>query len=303
MRALLLSLLIISLSFAAEQELPTFNLTLESTCPGDILQINTSLSDGTKPVGIELRLVLRVPFQGLRAIQWTDGNGTASMEISKPGIYRLYIDKSDIYDSPPFVTFNYSEMCPPPPPKDFNLTVEPDCNKSIVGISVIRKGKPLEDVFVTTKDWSSLTGLTGNVSFPLEEGFFYINAEKSGFATVERYEEIDCTPPECLSNIDCDDNQICFNESCTNITGDCGYATNHTWVPYTCCDVSDCGTGYNCTNHSCVELPPANLTLNVTNISLQNLTLNETEIPEPEPEQPCLPAIILLSLAALVVRC
>jgi hypothetical protein len=302
MRALLLSLLFISISFAAEHELPTFNLTLESTCPGDVLHINTSLSDGTEPVGVELRLVLREPFQGLRAIQWTDGNGTATMEIAKPGIYRLYIGNSELYDSPQYFTFNYSEMCPPPPPKHFNLTVEPDCNDSIIAISVIREGKPLEDVLVTTKDWSSLTGPTGKISFPLEEGFFYIKAERSGFASVERYEEIDCTPPECLSDSDCADDRFCFDGICYNLTGDCGYPSNHTWFIYACCDASDCDAGYNCSNHSCVELPPVNITVNATNLTTQNISVNETALPEEEPEQPCLPALILLPLAALIMR-
>lgn len=302
MRALLLSLFILSISFAAEHELPIFNVSILGECPGDILHINTSLSDGTKPEGAELRLVLREPFQGLRAIQWTDENGSATMEISKPGIYRLYIGKSDLYESPQYVTFNYSEMCPPPPPKSYNLTVEADCGRGIIEVSISRDGQPLEDMLVTTKDWSSLTGDTGRVSFPLEEGFYYIKAQKSGFATYEGYAEIDCAPPECRSDADCADDRFCFDESCYNLTGECGFPANHTWFIYPCCDASDCDPGFDCANHSCVELPPVNITVNLTNATAQNLSLNETALPEGEPEEPCPLAFILLPLTALALR-
>jgi hypothetical protein len=40
------------------------------------------------------------------------------------------------------------------------------------------------------------------------------------------------------------------------VTGECGYAANHSWVSYECCSDGDCQTGKNCVDHVCVSLPP-----------------------------------------------
>jgi len=190
------------------------------------------------------------------------------------------------------VEFSYPEMCPPPPPKSFNLSVEPDCNNSLLIVTVTEEGEPLEDVFVSTEGWSALTQSIGKVSFPLKEGIVFISANKSGYSHQEMFLDINCTPPECLEDEDCAVDQYCWDYQCLNLTGDCGFAANHTWFVYECCSDPDCETGFECLNNNCVFKPPP---LNVTNITDENISINETMPPEEEkPEEICVAAILPL---------
>ena len=34
--------------------------------------------------------------------------------------------------------------------------------------------------------------------------------------------------------------------------GACGRIQNHAWLPYECCNSTDCGFGYTCSDHTCV---------------------------------------------------
>jgi len=295
MRFLLLFLLLsVSIAVAANQQpeiirFVSFNLT--ATCPDNNLHILATASDGTPAPEVKLRLVLHEPYQGLRAVMVTDADGQASVELTKPGNYRIYVYSLD-YNYDDFVEFDYPEMCPPPPPIRMEINVTPDCEKGTLGILVTSEGAPLSEAFVRAEKWSSLTGTSGSVSFPLEEGQIYITAEKSGYSKIELFQNINCsTPPvECVQDADCDAEEYCAENECVAvIQGTCGQVENHSWIEHECCSDADCPADFICENHVCtavqlpepqeppVSEPEANLT-NETNVS-ENLTEEKPEAP------------------------
>ncbi len=295
MRIAALFLFLIQLTFAVEITY-FMNLSLSVSCPGDVLHINATASSGEPAADVELRLVLYSPYQGLRALKHTDEQGLTSVELTKPGEYRVYISTEE-YNHPKYVAFSYPSMCPPPPPKAFNISVVPDCNYSLMEITITENGTPVEGVFVRTGEWSSLTGSKGEVSLPFEEGWVFVSANKSGYVYQEVFVDINCTPPGCINDEDCASDQYCWDGNCLNITGDCGYAANHTWFVYECCSDSDCAAGFECLNNSCVLKPPPPPPPNVTNITEENISINETTLPEKEePEEICVAAMLPLLL-------
>ena len=302
MRLIFLLILLVSFSFA--QNVTYFvNISAWVQCPGDHLFMEAIASNGQSVPGVELRLVLHSPYQGLRAVQTTDSDGQASAVLTKTGEYRVYINTED-YNHPQFVTFYYPELCPAPPPRSLNVTATPDCNNSLLIITADDNGTPLEDVFIRTLNWSSFSGPSGSVAFPLEEGYAYIQANKSGYYEVAFWENVSCEPPEppkpppeCLENSSCASDQYCLNESCMNLTGDCGYAENHSWVNYGCCEDNDCGYKMICQNNSCIiePAPEPNLT--------SNISQNESATPAAEEGEqiPIWPFIALVPIAVVII--
>ncbi len=69
---------------------------------------------------------------------------------------------------------------------------------------------------------------------------------------------------------DCISTKYCFEGSCVDVTGVCGYVENHKWVSYDCCDDFNCALGYKCTDNTCVLIP---------------VEESEEEIVEEEPEE------------------
>ena len=291
MRVLFLLLLLSATAFSAEITY-FMNLSLETTCPDNVLHITAMASNGQPVADVEIRLVLYVPFQGLRALKHTDEQGMTSVELTKPGEYRVYMQTED-YNHPQYVEFSYPEMCPPPPPKSFNLSIEPDCSSSLLKVAVTEEGTPLEDVFLTTGEWSSLTQAIGKVSFPLKEGLVLVSANKSGYSYQEMLLDINCTPPECLEDKDCAFDQYCWNRQCLNLTDDCGYAANHTWFIYECCSDSDCDADFECLNNTCVPRPFPQPPVNMTNVTEENILVNETAPPEAAEQEEICGAVIL----------
>ncbi|MBU0527180.1 hypothetical protein KKE92_01755 [Candidatus Micrarchaeota archaeon] len=262
------------------------NIETEIICPDNDLVMTAIASNGSPAPAVELRVVLHSPYQGLRAVKTTDKDGIAVAELTKTGLYRIYIN-TEFYNHDDFVEFNYSELCPAPPPKQFNISVIPLCNQSQLMVQVAEDDVPLQDVFVRTLNWSSTTNNYGQVILPLDEGYVYIVANKSGFVRQEFWIDINCTPappppsPECLQNPDCAPNQICENETCVNISGTCGYAENHSWIDYACCEDNDCGYKMICENNSCIikPAPKPNITENISSNDSNKSTLAEDEGP------------------------
>lgn len=63
----------------------------------------------------------------------------------------------------------------------------------------------------------------------------------------------ECAPePECGTNAECASNQACVSGNCVQIVGECGYAASHEWVPYECCEDSECSSGI-CSGNYCAE--------------------------------------------------
>ncbi|MCI0503701.1 carboxypeptidase-like regulatory domain-containing protein [Candidatus Micrarchaeota archaeon] len=313
------------LSFAADDVSITRHLNLATgvTCPGNVLHMNATSSDGTPVPDVEIRLVLYVPYTGFRGLAHTDADGYASLELSKNGSYRIYIYNTTL-DHDKYVEFEYPLMCPPPPPKQMNVTVEPDCESLRLNITATKNetGEPLEGVFIQAGNWSSFTGNSGQVSVPFEKDYVYIQAERGNYTKQEFYFDARCLPPpECVTGSDCDGFEFCnAGGNCENITGACGYPENHTWVAYGCCEDSDCGNeSMFCGNNTCAmkplppEPPEANITnltnatnagnaTNITNMTNQsNATGNESGPGEEAPAGPCTGLILPMSICVIVV--
>ncbi|MDD5340109.1 MAG: hypothetical protein PHV13_02565 [Candidatus ainarchaeum sp.] len=289
MKRLLIIALLVSLASAADT-VPTLTLSAAKQCPGNLLQM-TAASDGQPVADVELRIVLYEPYQGLVALQHTAADGTASVALKRSGTYRIYI-LAEGYEYDDYEEFTFT-ACPPPPPKTMELSISHDCNTSFMLVSVTSGGAPLDGVLVRTQNWSSLTGASGNASFPFGDGDIIVTAEKAGYAASALYESVNCTPPECRSHDDCATDTYCVDGICMNLTGICGYAENHLWVRYACCSDSDCkNVSLRCMNRTCepIPAPPA---------PLVNATKNESA-PPASPEKPagCAAAALLAALAA-----
>ncbi len=298
-----LFLLIVSISAAEDANITRYlYLEASASCPGNVLLMNASGSDGLPAEDIELRLVLYSPYQGLRALQHTDENGLASVELTKNGSYRIYMS-TDEYNHEKYVEFEYPLMCPPPPPKQMDIAIEPDCADMRLKISVTSNetGAPLEGVFILAENWSSFTGQSGEVLLPFEEGYVYIMAERANFTPQEFYYLTSCAPPpECIVHSDCEPDEYCSGGGCMALSGDCGYAENHTWFVYQCCTDSDCGNGsLQCLNNTCImkAVPPEPPEGNASNVSeTQNQTAsvaNESGAQENNGSGACAGAMIL----------
>jgi hypothetical protein len=64
-----------------------------------------------------------------------------------------------------------------------------------------------------------------------------------------------CIPPvECKSDLDCASDQVCGSESmCEPVPEkECGYAADHLWHDYACCDDPACPKDKICVNHNCM---------------------------------------------------
>jgi hypothetical protein len=61
--------------------------------------------------------------------------------------------------------------------------------------------------------------------------------------------------PECTTDADCALTEYCSNGDCVDVTGSCGYAANHQWIPYECGTEANCPVCPNglCISHECVS--------------------------------------------------
>jgi len=292
MRTACILLLLVSLASAAH--LPFLNLSLSAGCPNDWLRAFAFDQNGTPVPDLELRLVLWEPYYGLRALNHTDADGSAYFQLKLPGTYQVY-PVSNLYQYDKYTELNYTVMCPPPPPKQMEIIVEGDCNASVMRIDALENSTPLEGVFISSGNWSSLTGSSGEAVFPLVEGLVAIHAEKKGYDKKDISKEISCAPPpECLMDEGCTSNKFCQGGKCENVSGECGYPENHTWVRFGCCNDSDCGNESVCTNKACVQIPPPAPNANNT---------DQTNTPPPDwPANGCAGAGIIILSMLLVAR-
>jgi hypothetical protein len=76
---------------------------------------------------------------------------------------------------------------------------------------------------------------------------------------------------------------FCDKGLCSNVTGECGYVANHSWVSYACGPEPGCPTcpaGNICIGHGCTQ--PASITIAGKNLVGENMTLTVTY-----PSGPC----------------
>lgn len=299
---------------ASEPNITRFlHLNTSTSCPGNILHISAIASDGLPAPDVELRLVLYLPYMGFRGLGHTDSNGNMSIELTKNGSYRIYMN-TDAYDHDRYVEFDYPALCPPPPPKQMNISVLPDCDNAL--LTVITRandsGLPLEGVFILADNWSSFTGTSGFASLPFEKGWVYVRAERTNYTSQEFFADARCLPPpECVLSSECDGFEYCgAGGNCENVTGTCGYAENHSWIMYSCCEDADCrNENLFCSNNSCMQKPepPIPPGQNLTNATIP---ANQTNASGNESggagmqgsESACTGAILLLILAFLGMR-
>jgi hypothetical protein len=279
MRILLLALLIfLSFSFAQDDLEITraLNLQMSSSCPGNILHVSVIASDGIPVSDVELRLVQYDPYQGLRALKHTNESGETFFELNHPAYYLIYMRLvNDTYNHPDYFEYNYSSLCPPPPPRQMSVSIMKDCKTMTLALSIFSSNGSVAGALVTSPEWSSLSNDRGIAIIPFKEGDALLRIEKSGFASVNISERILCSG--CLADYDCADNERCDNESSScvpvNISGGCGYAWNHAWYPYQCCEDADCGNVSTCQDNSCVVVPSTPpIIMNQTNGLIQNGT-------------------------------
>lgn len=285
MRLLLFIILLASFSYSQPEITRALDVSADVICPGNHLVLKAVDSAGNPAQNVELRLVLYYPYQGLVALGNTDQNGLLEFILTKTGTYRIYISTKN-YNHAGFAEFQYPELCPPPSQPEFDISVEPDCIKKTVVISVSDNG-PLKDVIITTDFWSSATSSTGKAIFPLEEGLLSIRAYLENYIEKNLSVEIDCRGPECTDNSQCAFNQICENETCFTLEGECGYAENHSWVFHECCNDGDCSGGGICENNSCIAEPEITEMLE---------TETSEEQPAAEKQQVCIAFAMLLVL-------
>ncbi len=60
---------------------------------------------------------------------------------------------------------------------------------------------------------------------------------------------------DCEGNDGCPDDEFCAFGFCRNFPEGCGYATNHEWNEYECCEDETCAVGNICQNNLCVLAP------------------------------------------------
>ncbi|MEM4389954.1 MAG: hypothetical protein QXG98_04815, partial [Candidatus Micrarchaeia archaeon] len=58
---------------------------------------------------------------------------------------------------------------------------------------------------------------------------------------------------ECCSDSDCPTDASCSDNRCIKLTGECGYAVNHSWVRYACCSDAECSGDEVCSNNACIK--------------------------------------------------
>jgi hypothetical protein len=192
----------------------------------------------------------------------------------------------------------------------FNVTMEMDCveqkfsadvssdDAPVGGVTTYLKYVQYDNPLLSTKITDNSGQVThqvhGNISFMT--GIWVFVMEKADFRKREAHFEIsgclvnvseplqNVTPPapECTNDNECKSSEICnlATGNCKQITGTCGYAANHTWINYECCEDADCGEGKECDEFSneCKEIKiEPNVSTNVS----PNIT-NQTGNGEPE---------------------
>ena len=309
-------LLFIQSSFADELEVKrAMHLELKSSCPGNILHVLALASDDTPVPDVELRLIQYLPYQGLRALMHTNASGEARFELTKAATYRIDIKiENDTYNHEDSFEFNYTKTCPPPPPKQFNITLTPDCGSGALAIEILSGATPVEGALVMSPAWSTLSDDEGKTTIPFEDGFVMLSIEKTGYTPVNITTRVLCGG--CLEDFDCADSERCESRKCVNVSvsGACGFASGHAWYPYQCCADAECGAlgkGASCENNTCMapQAPPytpsnTSITENASEpIAEPNLTdanLSTGGNTETSPSSSCIGGIIGLSLLTCI---
>lgn len=134
--------------------------------------------------------------------------------------------------------------------KPFSVTVTRPHAEPLQGaiVHVAYQGTPF---WQAIGDFS--TDIKGVATFtPENPGVYEVNS----YLGVIRFSDTETvTIPSCgscINNFECGIKEACVAGKCAEITGICGEAKNHEWVPYRCCLDSDCPGGFVCKSNSCI---------------------------------------------------
>jgi len=83
-------------------------------------------------------------------------------------------------------------------------------------------------------------------------GIYYVKITRAGYYDVQI--QIELLKYNCTSNDECNEDDICKENICEKITGECGYAKEHKWISYECCADSQCSSDSYCANNVCKKV-------------------------------------------------
>lgn len=147
----------------------------------------------------------------------------------------------------------------------FDATVTGNCTGKPIMVTAkdLYTGQPLRaqvKLTVSTRgfweekyfNWTDAT--TGTLSFTMDAADNYtVIIDRPGYIPYQTSLLLEYCP-ECRSDYDCSGEQYCLDSSCANVTGTCGYAHNHRWVPFECCSNGACAEDAGCVGHMCIRL-------------------------------------------------
>ena len=101
------------------------------------------------------------------------------------------------------------------------------------------------------------TGDSGTVAFPGCGSSVQVHADKEGYLPADQTVQLvscgQCAAPQCTSDSQCPDTDMCQNQTCVPVSCSCGSVASHSCQNYECCSDNDCSNGQVCTDHSCKQ--------------------------------------------------
>ena len=211
-------------------------VSYEFICPGDSVEFLVKKGASIPIEDAEIRVIYDEPpvYEIVDDIE-TDGDGKASIVLTREGTYRIVVEKNNYVTVHKAFDFEFCPECT----ENTDCTGNEECNAQGECVPIECVCGELEDHQCTPYQCCS------DADCP--EG--------------QVCEDNECVSPyECTADPDCDDAEYCdipagaAGGSCEPVAGQCGYPSNHQWVPYECgpgCPA--CPEGTACEDHQCVE--------------------------------------------------
>jgi hypothetical protein len=138
------------------------------------------------------------------------------------------------------------------------VELESSCEGNVVTVSGLEND---DEASVTVFQLNAAPIFSGDTDGGETESFSGCGMDVKIFASADGYKsasDIDaliscaqCEEPECTTDDDCPDAEMCSNEECVPVPCECGVVKNHQCEEYECCADSDCGEGEVCEGNAC----------------------------------------------------